>query len=262
MKHLFRNKKFLSVYLLWVLIHTFLLLQNIGNGYRTEEFWPFSNYGLQVYDVSEWLVYVFSPLLILFLVTSFSDKDAILLLIMVSISFISHAQMDFTQNDISARPVPGSGESPDARVGELIINDPPEPEDQFPKIKRKIKKTQYDPNKDFSEPLNNKYSQYKTLNDWAKAPSSFEARLAPETFNWEATHADRFVHSPCYKDLGFHPTTDPILMQQQEESYERCEDEKRMETVKHVAMVLSLLLAVSGIIFLGVKSSKSHNYAS
>ena len=76
MKQLIKNRKFLSVYLAWILLHTFLLLQNRNDfdSYFTKDFWPFTDHGLKAYDISEWLVYVCSPLVIILLVTAFTDK--------------------------------------------------------------------------------------------------------------------------------------------------------------------------------------------
>ncbi len=47
--------------------------------------------------------------------------------------------------------------------------------------------------------------QEDNLSNWAKQPSSFETKLAPETFDWEKSNADRYVQNSHYKQEGFDP---------------------------------------------------------
>jgi uncharacterized membrane protein len=73
MKEIITNKKFISVYLVWGLIHTTLLL--IGKGeeaYKT--FWPFSieDY-TESYDKSEWFFYMGLPIILVMLINAFKD---------------------------------------------------------------------------------------------------------------------------------------------------------------------------------------------
>ncbi len=63
---------------------------------------------------------------------------------------------------------------------------------------------------------------------------------APVTFNWEKSHADRFVNSPCFKILGFDPRRD---IQEQERIYNECEEAKRKEEMeKYFKIGLGILL--------------------
>jgi hypothetical protein len=71
MKDFFKkNGKFLSLYSLWVLVHTYLLITSDGN--RTN-FWPFTGSDLYHYNISAWVVYVFAPLVIVFIYKSFNQ---------------------------------------------------------------------------------------------------------------------------------------------------------------------------------------------
>lgn len=69
---------------------------------------------------------------------------------------------------------------------------------------------------------------------------SLAQNLAPVTFDWEKTNADRFVNSPCYKTLGFNPFSDP---QEQEKRYRECEEAKNKEDMeKYLKIGLGILL--------------------
>ncbi len=75
MKEIISNKKFISVYLVWGLIHTTLLL--IGKGEEANKsFWPFSseNY-TETYDKSEWFFYMALPIILVILINAFKDKS-------------------------------------------------------------------------------------------------------------------------------------------------------------------------------------------
>jgi len=75
MKEIISNKKFVSVYLVWGLIHTTLLL--IGkakNAYKT--FWPFSTEDYtESYDKSEWFFYMALPIVLIILLNNSKDKN-------------------------------------------------------------------------------------------------------------------------------------------------------------------------------------------
>ena len=65
-------KKAMGWYLAWVLLHLGLLLiaadSIIGEGYRNDRFWPFSERSeAKNYDIREFLVYTIFPLAILFI---------------------------------------------------------------------------------------------------------------------------------------------------------------------------------------------------
>lgn len=73
-----------------------------------------------------------------------------------------------------------------------------------------------------------------------------QANLAPKYFDWEKTNADRFVNSPCFKELGFDPFLDPKV---QEEKYQHCESAKRNRDLKKVGMIIFWILLVGGVLF-------------
>jgi len=75
MKEIITNKKFISVYLVWGLVHTTLLL--IGKGEEAHKsFWPFSveDY-TETYDKSEWFFYMGLPIIIFILLNNSKDKN-------------------------------------------------------------------------------------------------------------------------------------------------------------------------------------------
>lgn len=75
MKEIISNKKFVSVYLVWGLIHTTLLL--IGKGDEAyKSFWPFSieDY-TESYDKSEWFFYMSFPIILIILINAFKEKS-------------------------------------------------------------------------------------------------------------------------------------------------------------------------------------------
>lgn len=75
MKEIISNKKFVSVYLVWGLIHTTLLL--IGKGEEAyKSFWPFSveDY-TETYDKSEWFFYMGLPIILIILLNNSKDKN-------------------------------------------------------------------------------------------------------------------------------------------------------------------------------------------
>ena len=91
--------------------------------------------------------------------------------------------MDFTQNDISAKPVPGAGHAPDAIVTSSKVN--PIPIAADPDGNRTI--VQSDPTDLFS------------------AKKDPNANLQPETFDYQKNNADEFVGTKNYKSLGYDP---------------------------------------------------------
>ena len=72
----------------------------------------------------------------------------------------------------------------------------------------------------------------------------------PKTFDWKASNADRFINSPCFKLLGFDPSLD---VNEQEIRYQECEHEKHMETVKHVAIIGTVILCFIGLMYMGTR---------
>ena len=75
MKEIISNKKFVSVYLVWGLIHTTLLL--IGKGEEAyKSFWPFSTEDYtESYDKSEWFFYMALPIVLIILLNNSKDKN-------------------------------------------------------------------------------------------------------------------------------------------------------------------------------------------
>lgn len=75
MKEIISNKKFVSMYLVWVVIQTTLYLMGKGEeAYKS--FWPFSseNY-TETYDKSEWFFYMALPIILVILINAFKDKS-------------------------------------------------------------------------------------------------------------------------------------------------------------------------------------------
>ena len=70
MKALLKNKQFLIFYGIWIFLHSTLLLMAGDSLYEQKHnFWPFTSESLyDTYDVSEWFVYVLSPILIIFII--------------------------------------------------------------------------------------------------------------------------------------------------------------------------------------------------
>ncbi len=75
MKEIISNKKFVSFYLVWGLIHTTLLL--IGKGEEAyKSFWPFSTEDYtETYDKSEWFFYMGLPVILIILLNNSKDKN-------------------------------------------------------------------------------------------------------------------------------------------------------------------------------------------
>jgi hypothetical protein len=63
------------------------------------------------------------------------------------------------------------------------------------------------------------------------------------SFDWEKANADRFVNSPCFRDLGFDPRRDS---QELERIYKECEDAKSKRGMeKNLKVGFGILLVVS-----------------
>lgn len=78
MIELIRNKKFLAVYSIWILLHTTLLLMSyLEFSYNQKHnFWPFTNMSLyESYDISEWFVYIFFPIAIIVLIKELNKNN-------------------------------------------------------------------------------------------------------------------------------------------------------------------------------------------
>jgi hypothetical protein len=67
--------KFLGYYILWAFIHLVLLTMG-WNGHRHDDFWPFSGSIEYAYDFSEFLVYVFGPIIVIIALYNIVDWDA------------------------------------------------------------------------------------------------------------------------------------------------------------------------------------------
>ena len=74
MQQLLSNKKFLSLYATWVFVHTIFYFSS--DKYYNDAFWPFTEHSLNnCYDGTEWIAYVFGPVLLIFLYISFKNED-------------------------------------------------------------------------------------------------------------------------------------------------------------------------------------------
>jgi len=117
MKDLIKNKKFISVYLAWILIHTFLLFQANHSYGSKSDFWPFISTELGAYDISEWFLYVFTPLVILFLIIAFNDKTTKIILFLLALNLSTKAQIggDFIPLAPNQSTIPGSSIQQDSK---------------------------------------------------------------------------------------------------------------------------------------------------
>lgn len=73
---MFSNKKFVALYLVWSFINIYLLISQDGD---TSGFFPFTDgsgvfHGIRNYDFTEFFVYMALPLLIIYLLDTFSDE--------------------------------------------------------------------------------------------------------------------------------------------------------------------------------------------
>ena len=77
MKALLKNNRLLAMYALWALFHTVLLLSSSPYTNWKYKFWPFTeDKWSETYDLSEWLVYVVGPLILLYIYFSFTAKKS------------------------------------------------------------------------------------------------------------------------------------------------------------------------------------------
>lgn len=113
----------------------------------------------------------------------------------------------------------------------------------------------------------------KSLDDFASKEASSTSKAAPQGFDnyntsigrldtdtnsatlyTDATvssiSTDRFLASPCYKILGFNPTAN---MEEQEKRYQDCEQEKTMQQVKNIGVILGVITFFCLLVFTGVK---------
>jgi len=79
MKDIIKNKKIVSIYLIWVFIHLFFYFNSrtinvMDSTTQKSYFWPFHNSNLFYYDVSELFVYCFLPIIIIYLYLAFFGK--------------------------------------------------------------------------------------------------------------------------------------------------------------------------------------------
>lgn len=67
------NKNFITFYLLWFILQLAILFITWDSG-KTEDFWPFENLNIKVYDFTEFIFYLALPLLI-FMIWKLNKKD-------------------------------------------------------------------------------------------------------------------------------------------------------------------------------------------
>lgn len=272
MNKLLRNKKFLSVYLAWVLLNTFFLLQNTGNGWAADQFWPFSEHGLKAYDVSEWVVYVFAPLVILFLLFSFRDNiDAKVIVVIITTAitiWTSGRARGQNLNSLISDGVPAHFQSQD----EPLIQHLPMPVEHKvtqQKHRQKITKAHEDPFADMKASLSvhTKDAQEQVSSSSTETRNDIQyLSVGPLTENSSYSSPDyqspvptisftgdisRFKNSPCYNILGYDPNQS---REEQEKRYEECEKEKSREESTHTGVIALVIISIVGVIYLGVRA--------
>lgn len=102
----------------------------------------------------------------------------------------------------------------------------------------------------------NKNDDQKQYNSQTNEQVSIAAQQETYYFDAKATNAERYINSPCYLVLGFRPTTDPLLMKEQEERYRQCENEKKMETAKNIAIITCVVTAFFALIYFATRKNK------
>lgn len=289
------NNKFAATYCIWILIHTFILLQ-ANESYHSKEFWPIGDVKLRCYDISEWVVYVFGPGAVLFFVNAFFDKNSIkvvLALLFVSGSVSAQIGGDYiplvpNQSTISTNYTSSSPSSLKEELDALSRDYPipvrpeyrystQEERDNwsatFAEYNRNFQRrrdaiiakyrssdsaknvseqpeafaSSIDENTNVKESATSNNSQ-SSFNSYVDEPT-LQAKMAPTSFDWEKSNADRFVNSPCFGLLGFDPYADP---QEQERKYKECEHEKDMATLKKVSISAIVVIVFVMIIALGL----------
>lgn len=94
--------------------------------------------------------------------------------------------------------------------------------------------------KDQSDPV------ASALNSFARAPSSTAAQAEPVNFDYVKSNADRFINSPCFKELGFDPR---LSFQLQNAKYEDCEAGKRDTQTSNIIKLFFGILVTGFLIF-------------
>jgi len=75
MKNVFANKRFLALLLIWTFLNVIFLSLSDDSGYYKSELWPFTTKSLsQTYDKTEFLLYVFGPIVIGFAYSLFKNN--------------------------------------------------------------------------------------------------------------------------------------------------------------------------------------------
>ena len=275
MKNILKNKQFLAVYLAWALIHTILLVQGIHSQWARQEFWPITSTELGSYDLSEWLAYVCGPSVILLLISAFNDKSIKIILIIFFCRGVSYAQ----ENILPVQPIDITEQRLQQDIANLSnysTSGPmtfPTPTSKKSKknsrdqVIQEYKSTHPDPVLEGFKRLDSMaahatnslgHNENNSVTQEQSTPSTpiSEVPIQSETktFDWKASNADRFVNSPCFKQLGFDPAMDFSL---QEKRYQECEHEKQMETVKRVAIIGAVVLCIISLIYMGTRKKIS-----
>jgi hypothetical protein len=290
-----KNKKFAATYFIWIIIHTFFLLQG-NEKYYASNFWPIGDSMLRCYDMSEWVLYVFTPGAVLFFVNAFFDKNStksVLALLFISGSASAQIGGDYiplvpNQSTISTNYTSSSPSSLKEELDALSRDYPipvrPEYRYSTQEERDNWSATFAEYNRDFQRRWDAIIAKYRSSDSAKKvseqheafasgidentnvhesatnnnSQSSFnsyvdeptlQAKMAPTSFDWDKSNADRFVNSPCFGLLGFDPYADP---QEQERKYKECEHEKDMATLKKASIIAIVVIGFVMIIALGL----------
>lgn len=275
MKKILHNKKFISLYLIWVLIHSFLLLCAKNSDGYPRDFWPITSSQLGAYDISEWFAYSFSPPVILLLLDTFDIKTMIIILLL-GLTHAVQAQPEYIVPEKASelqqfteypnlkdlpKPIDVRIAKPKAEKGYYK----PHEMDELEKLSKygdpnnKFYNSNFD--KDASRgtavPVNT-YSEVQNREQpTVPSPAASPASELPDKqiiSNEPVIPLQRFMNSPCYPSLGFDPDGD---IRAQEARYTACENSKQVDGIKRIAISGSLLAGITLLVLIGMRGTSN-----
>ncbi|MCC8427321.1 hypothetical protein LJ658_20325 [Mucilaginibacter sp. UR6-11] len=86
----------------------------------------------------------------------------------------------------------------------------------------------------------------KNIDDLITTPAAINIQNSNTSFDYKASHTDRFINSPCYHELGFDPQGDII---QQEKVYSDCEATKENKNIFDIEIIVLVVLGLGVLLF-------------
>lgn len=271
MKKIIQNKKFIAMYLLWVLIHTFLLLYGKNAEGSPKDFWPVTSSQLGAYDISEWFAYSFLPPVILLLLDTFNVRVMIIILLL-GFTQLVQAQPEYILPEKASELQPFT-QYPDMqdlpKPIDIRIAEPkaekgyykPHEMDELEKLSKygdpnnKFYNSSFD--KDIPRGRTVPISNHSEAQNSEQSTMPLPASEVPDkqvVSNEPVIPLERFTNSPCYSSLGFDPDGD---IGAQEARYTTCENSKQVDGIKRIAISGSLLAGITLLIFIGMRSTNN-----